>query len=305
MPPRFAVISDGSCDFSREEADRLSVTLVPFYVSFDDKTYRREGVDVEVRDFYQEMVEHPGVYPKSSMPSVDDYIQVFRPLAAAGTPALCVCLNAPFSGSFQSACTARQILLEEYPQADIQVLDSRLATVLQGVLVLEAVHMRDRGFSLAQAAAVLEETRNTGRIFFTTSDLDYLRHGGRIGKAAQAAGTLLHVKPLIGYQGDGLVTDGIAQGRKNSLTRVMELFYRYLDRNQIDLNGYYLVTGYGLDLEEHQDFARRLMEGLKERGWPAETAGAFQIGVTIGVHTGPTPIGLGILKKEPSAPPKT
>ena len=209
------------------------------------------------------------------------------------------------SGSFQSACTARQILLEEYPQADIQVLDSRLATVLQGVLVLEAVHMRDRGFSLAQAAAVLEETRNTGRIFFTTSDLDYLRHGGRIGKAAQAAGTLLHVKPLIGYQGDGLVTDGIAQGRKNSLTRVMELFYRYLDRNQIDLNGYYLVTGYGLDLEEHQDFARRLLEGLKERGWPAETAGAFQIGVTIGVHTGPTPIGLGILKKEPSAPPET
>ena len=302
---KFQIVSDSSCDLGRELARKLGVTLVSYYVSMDGEHYLREEKDVTAHEFYQQMADRPGVFPHTSMPTVEDYLEAFRPLAEAGTPALCVCLNAPFSGSFQSACTARQILLEEYPQADIQVLDSRLATVLQGVLVLEAVHMRDRGFSLAQAAAVLEETRNTGRIFFTTSDLDYLRHGGRIGKAAQAAGTILHVKPLIGYQGDGLVTDGIAQGRKNSLTRVMELFYRYLDRNQIDLNGYYLVTGYGLDLEEHQDFARRLLEGLKERGWPAETAGAFQIGVTIGVHTGPTPIGLGILKKEPSAPPET
>ena len=61
------------------------------------------------------------------------------------------------------------------------------------------------------------------------------------------------------------------------------------------------VTGYGLDQEEHQDFARRLLDGLRERGLPAETLGGLQIGVTIGVHTGPTPIGVGILKREPGA----
>ena len=181
------------------------------------------------------------------------------------------------------------------------MLDSRLATVLQGVLVLEAVHLRDRGLSLEAAAAILEETKKTGRIFFTTNDLEYLRHGGRIGRAAATAGALLRVKPLIGYEGDGLVSDGIAQGRKKSLTRVLDLFYRYLERNQIDLTEHYLVTGYGLDQEEHQDFARRLLDGLRERGLPAETLGGLQIGVTIGVHTGPTPIGVGILKREPGA----
>ena len=115
----------------------------------------------------------------------------------------------------------------------------------------------------------------------------------------RGAGALLRVKPLIGYEGDGLVSDGIAQGRKKSLTRVLDLFYRYLEHNQIDLTEHYLVTGYGLDQEEHQDFARRLLDGLRERGLPAETLGGLQIGVTIGVHTGPTPIGVGILKREP------
>ena len=135
MSSRFAVISDGSCDFSQEEADRLSVTLVPFYVSFDDKTYRKEGVDVGVRDFYQEMVDHPGVFPKSSMPSVDDYIQVFRPFAAAGTPVLCICITTKFSGSYNCAVTAAGILREEYPHCVLRIMDSRVNTVLQGEVV--------------------------------------------------------------------------------------------------------------------------------------------------------------------------
>ena len=58
MPPRFAVISDSSCDLSPEEADRSKVTLVPFYVSFDGVTYRREGVEMAIRDFYEEMVAY-------------------------------------------------------------------------------------------------------------------------------------------------------------------------------------------------------------------------------------------------------
>ena len=102
------------------------------------------------------------------------------------------------------------------------------------------------------------------------------------------------------------MTDGIAPGRKNSLNRVMELFYRYLARREIDLNDYYLATGYGLDRKEYQDFTRRLLAGLEERGYPTRLVGEFHIGVTIGVHTGPTPIGVGILKKETKkdAPPE-
>ena len=299
---KFQVVSDSSCDLGRERAEKLGVTLVSYYVSMDGKNYYREERDITAQEFYRQMAEHPGVFPRTSMPTIEDYLDAFRPIAARGEAVLCICLNEPFSGSIQCARNAREVLLEEFPQAQVRVLDSRLATVLQGLLVLEAARLRDAGCSLEEAAGILERTKTTGRIFFTTNDLEYLRHGGRIGKAAAATGSLLRVKPLIGYEGDGLVTDGIAPGRKNSLNRVMELFYRYLARREIDLNDYYLATGYGLDREEYQDFTRRLLAGLEERGYPARLVGEFHIGVTIGVHTGPTPIGVGILKKETAFP---
>ena len=299
---KFQIVSDSSCDLGRERAQRLGVTLVSYYVSMDGQTYYREERDITAQEFYRQMADRPGVFPRTSMPTIEDYLEAFRPLAERGEAVLCICLNEPFSGSIQSARNAREELLEEFPQAQIQILDSQLATVLQGLLVLEAAHMRDAGFSLEDTVAALERTKTTGRIFFTTNDLEYLRHGGRIGRAAAATGALLRVKPLIGYEGNGLVSDGIAPGRKNSLNRVMELFYRYLARRQIDLRGYYLATGYGLEEGEYQDFTRRLLDGLKERGYPAELEGEFHIGVTIGVHTGPTPIGVGILRREPEAP---
>ena len=143
MQPKFALMSDGSCDFSLEEAEQKKVTLVPFYVSFDDTTYRREGYEVGVREFYEEMVSHPGVYPKSSMPSVDDYLQAFRPFAEAGTPVLCVCITSKFSGSFNCASAAAELLREEFPRCELLVLNSRVNTVLQGEVVREAARLRD------------------------------------------------------------------------------------------------------------------------------------------------------------------
>ena len=184
---RFQIVSDSSCDLGRERAERLGVTLVSFYVSFDGETYYREERDITNREFYQQMADRPGVFPRTSMPTVEDYLTVFRPMVERGEAVLCVCLNAPFSGSFQAARNARSLLLEDFPHAEICVLDSQLATVLQGVLVLEAVHLRDAGVSLAAAAAQLESNRKTGRIFFTTNDLEYLKHGGRVGRAAAAA----------------------------------------------------------------------------------------------------------------------
>lgn len=96
---------------------------------------------------------------------------------------------------------------------------------------------------------------------------EYLRHGGRIGKAAAATGTLLKVKPLIGYQDRELVSDGIAQGRKKSLQRVRDLFFRYVDRKELDLADYRVATGYGLDREEYDLFTQQIREGLATRGF--------------------------------------
>lgn len=296
MPPRFAVISDGSCDFSREEADRLSVTLVPFYVSFDDKTYRREGVDVEVRDFYQEMVEHPGVYPKSSMPSVDDYIQVFRPLAAAGTPALCVCITTKFSGSYNCASTAAGLLREEYPDWELRVMDSRVNTVLQGEVVREAVRLRDEGCGLEEACRRLEAVIPTGRIIFTIGSMDYLKMGGRIGKVASVVTGALGIKPLIVLKEGEIFPAGIFRSREKGKARLVELTRRHLASCGEDVSHYRFVIGYGYDRAEAEAFRDDMLAMLREV-CGLTSLGVFQIGATIGVHTGPHPIGIGLLRR--------
>lgn len=295
---KFHIISDSSCDLGRERLDQLGIGMVSYYVGFEDEPYYREERDIPTHQFYQMMADRPGVFPKTSMPTVEDYLDAFRPLAAQGKPILCICLNAAFSGSCQSALNAAAELREELPGAQIQVVDSTLATVLQGMFVEEAAALRDAGCTLEEAVDALKPLPATGRIFFTTSDLDYLRHGGRIGRAAAATGALLKVKPLIGYKDAGLVSDGIAQGRKKSLVRVRELFFRHLKQQEIDLDRYRLATGFGLDREEHAAFAQTIYDGLLELGYDRpEVLHPYQIGVTIGVHTGPTPIGVGLIRR--------
>ena len=295
---KFHIISDSSCDLGREACRQLGVELVSFYAALGDETYYREERDISTREFYQRMADNPGIFPKTSMPTLEDYLEVFRPLARAGEPMLCICLNSRFSGSYQTARNAREELLEEFPDAQLRVMDSQLATVLQGLLVEEAALLRDRGYTLDQAVEALAPLPMTGRIFFTTNDLEYLRHGGRIGKAAATTGSLLKVKPLIGYKEGELVTDGIAQGRKKSLQKVQELFFRFLEREGLDLDWYRVATGFGLDREEYETFAQEVYQGLLDRGWDRpELKTPHQIGVTIGVHTGPTPIGVGLLRR--------
>ena len=294
---KFHIVSDSSCDLGRDTAKELGITMVSFYAQLGDDVYYREEQDISTHEFYQRMADQPGVYPKTSMPTMDDYLQAMMPQVEKGIPVLCICLNAGFSGSCQAARNVREEILEDYPGAKIYIMDSCCATVLQGALVEEAVALRDRGCTLEEAVKALEAVKNSGRIFFTTNDLDYLRNGGRIGAAAAATGSLLKVKPLIGYENAGLVTDGIAQGRKKSLARVQELFFRYVEKHDLDLRDYRVVTGFGLDQEEYEKFTDEIWEGFAQRGMDIPRSRPYQIGITIGVHTGPTPIGVGLLKR--------
>ena len=88
------------------------------------------------------------------------------------------------------------------------------------------------------------------------------------------------------------------------MQRVRELFCRYVEREGLDLSQYYVVTGCGLDEEEYRVFTDQLFAELEQRGWLAQYEYPFHIGVAIGVHTGPTPIGVGLLRRE-TCPPVT
>ena len=144
----FDIITDSACDLTPETAARLNVEVIPFYVSLDGEHYRKEGKEIAVRDFYQFMVDNPSAYPKTSLPSLEDFETAFRAHAAAGRPVLCLCFTSKMSGCVGSARNARELVLEDYPDAKIEVMDTTAATVTESIVVENAVAMRDGGCTL-------------------------------------------------------------------------------------------------------------------------------------------------------------
>lgn len=297
MSEAFHIISDGSCDLPGDLAEEKNITVVPFYVSFDDEHYLKENVEIGIRDFYQKMVERKGVYPKSSMPSIHDYEEAFLPFAEAGTPVICICITTKFSGSMQSALNARALVQEAYPQAEITVIDATVNTVLQGQYVLEAVSLRDSGISYQDTVARLEKIKSTGRIFFTVGNMEYLKHGGRIGKVAAIAGSVLDIRPVITLKQGEIFPSGMDRGRKRTARKALELLLEYLQESSLGIECYSLAVGYGYDREEGKAFRDHALAVLQEKGYDIRELPLYQIGATIGVHTGPYPLGFGIIEK--------
>lgn len=293
----FHLFSDGSCDLPPELTREKNISVVPFYVSFGDGPYQKEIVEIEIREFYRRMVAEAGVYPKSSMPSAQDYVEAFLPVVRQNIPIICICITTKFSGSMQSALNARESLREEYPAAEITVIDATVNTVLQGLYVLEAAKMRDAGFGYRDTVARLEEIKSTGRIFFTVGNMEYLKHGGRIGKVGALAGSVLDIRPVITLKKGEIFPSGIGRGRKRSTAKATDLLLSYLKKSGMGIDCYSIVIGYGYDIEEGKEYRDSVVRELRAQGYDTEEIPVCQIGATIGVHTGPYPLGIGVIEK--------
>ncbi|MCI9083697.1 MAG: DegV family protein [Lachnospiraceae bacterium] len=292
----YQIITDGSCDLGQEIPRKKGIKVVPFYVTFDGSNYKKEIEEISVRDFYQQMVDHPDQFPKSSLPSVQDFVEAFTPYAREGKDMICLCITTKFSGSYNSAKTAADLLAEDYPTVKIQVVDTMVNTVLQGILVLETVRMQQAGLSFEETLDGIERIKSTGRIIFTVGNYEYLIHGGRIGKVMGTAASTLGIKPLIMLREGEIFPTGISRSRKKAMKRLIEQTREHFAKIGESPDDYQIVVGYGYDYQEAQAFRDELLASLKTYS-KFENIDIYQIGATIGVHTGPYPIGLGLIRK--------
>lgn len=292
----YQIITDGSCDLGQEIPKKAGITVVPFYVTFDGQNYRKEIEEISVREFYQLMVDNPDQFPKSSLPSVQDYVEAFTPFLKDGKDVICLCITIKFSGSYNSAKTAAELLEEEYPNQRIAVIDTTVDTVLQGILVLEVLRMQQAGFSFEETLEGIDRIKPTGRIIFTVGNYEYLIHGGRIGKVMGTAASTLGIRPLIMLREGEIFPIGIARNRKKSMKRLIEQTKEHFSKIGESPDDYQIVVGYGYDYQEAVEFRDQLLASLKTYS-NITNIDIYQIGATIGVHTGPYPIGLGLLRK--------
>ena len=297
----FIVITDGSGDIPKEVIEARNIRMINFFVMLGSGEYLQQNVDIGDDEFYEWMVTHPGVYPKSSTPSTQDYLKAFTEIAEAGEKAIVLCITEKFSNSYQTACIALDLLREDYPDAQITVINSMVNTVLQGLMVLEACNMRDAGVSYAEAVERLYEIRPTGRIFFTIGSIDYLSHGGRIGKLAGKVTSALGIRPVITLKEGEIFLGGVGRGRAKTLDKTLKNAYDYLKENFTSREQFDICLGYGYDYNEAVEFRSRVEAMLYELGLDgggsAEPIHITHISSVIAVHTGPYALGIGILAK--------
>ncbi len=288
----FKIICDSACDLPKDLVTKYDIDVVSFYVSFDDQNYYKEQ-EKSTQDFYQQMVDHPGVYPKTSMPTVEEYFHVFEQYVKEDIPVICICISSKLSGSYNGARLAKQDILEKYPQAKIEVIDSYLLTAIEGMLALELARMRENQVSFEEAITNIEKLKETGKIYFTIGSVDYLAHGGRIGRLKSILGTILKIKPIIVFKNGEIDSAGMALTRNKSLIKVIECVKQFFKKNLLKFSDYLFGIGYGYKKDEAENFAKQVKEELDLK----EDVFFFQIGSTIAVHTGPHPIGITFLKK--------
>jgi DegV family protein with EDD domain len=288
----YQIFSDSSCDLPDYLLEEHRIKLIPFYVSFDLENYYKENIDITNEEFYETMTSKK-TYAKTSLPSVQDYIAMFKPDLKKGNDILCLCLTHKFSGSYQSAINAKHILEEQYPHALISIIDSKQATGGQGLLLMQIAAMKEAGLTLEEATHKANILKVTARIMFTVNTLEYLTHGRRIGKAISLAKDMFNLKPLILLRDSELIPYSNIRGRKKSLDRVFEMIKEYFHDTGENPCEYEFCIANATTMEDAQYLERKLETYLNRK----PNLPIFQIGITIGTYTGPGAIGVCFVKR--------
>lgn len=220
----FVVVTDTSGNLPTKLAKERGLEIVPFTYIFDGRNHTCLDTDAFDGDaFYEEI--RGGLAVTTSQITPHDFLQTFEPFLKEGKDVIFVSMAGGISGSCGSAHMAAQMLAEQYPERRVVVIDTRGASLGEGIIALQAAQMRDEGWSLDDAVRRLEE--NVERMFnvFTVDDLMHLRRGGRLSNLSALVGTVLHIKPLLkGNEVGKIVAFAKLRGRKKSIQALANLY---------------------------------------------------------------------------------
>jgi DegV family protein with EDD domain len=232
-----------------------------------------------------------GAAPSTAAIPIPAYVQAFRAGAQQGRPVVLIGLSSALSGTFEQALTARDMVLSEYPGADIRVIESLNASIALGVLVIDAARRLTEGADADGLVEWLLPTRTRVNAFFTLETLEHLRRGGRISDVAAAAGTMLDIKPVLRIDESGaLVISERIRGRRKSMKALVDVAERRYGHSGP------LLIAHG----DSPDDAMLLSEMLTQRLGVAPTL-VSEVGPVIGSHVGPGMLAVAFLGTERAA----
>lgn len=273
------LIIDSCCDLPFEVVDREGVELIEFPYIMEDGEHSDDLYQtVTAHDFFQAMRD--GAQPTTAQVPVPVYKDAFERAIESGVPTVCLMFSSGLSGSFDTAELVHQQLMEEHPDAELYLVDTRLASVAEALLVHEALLQREKGLSAKELAQWAEEARFFVDAEFMVDDLESLRRGGRIPGSVAYAGAKLDVKPLLSIDSDGkLSLCGVARGRKKGIKQLADYYAkRVADEGPVK----YVVVG-NADCPKDAERLKEALAKIDDSILFLESS----IGPVIGSHVGP------------------
>ncbi len=273
------LIIDSCCDLPFEVVDREGVELIKFpYVMRDGEHADDLYQTLSAYDFYQAMRD--GDEPTTAQVPVPVFRDAFTRAIESGVPTVYLSFSSGLSGSYDAAALVHEQLMAEHPEAELYLVDTRLASIAEALLVHEALRQRDNGLTAHELALWAEEARFFVDAEFMVDDLESLRRGGRIPGSVAYAGSKLDVKPLLTITCDGkLSLSGVARGRKKGIKQLADYYHK---RKADSRPGRFVVIG---NADCPKDAAR-----LKDALAKEDDSILFlesSIGPVIGSHVGP------------------
>ncbi|MCM1065691.1 MAG: DegV family protein [Eubacterium sp.] len=271
------IITDSCSDIVDNKREDL--LILPITITFDSKEYQ-DGIDLSHREFYEKLIESDELPATSQIPP-SVFEEAYKAALEQGDEVIVITISSKLSGTYQSA----NIGAENHRES-VYIVDSENASLGERILVEYALRLKDQGLSAKEIVKNLEKEKKNIRLIALLDTLEYLKKGGRISKAAAAAGSLLSIKPVIAIQGGEVVVLGKARGSKQGNNLLAEEIAR---ANGVDYDMPFILAYTGLTdvvIQKYIDDHENLWKGIVDRPIPASVGGA------IGTHIGPGAIGI-------------
>ncbi|MEC3194394.1 MULTISPECIES: DegV family protein [Bacillus] len=280
------IITDSAADLPVELLQAYDIDLIPLRVYDEAETEYLDGVTLESVTLLQKMRE--GAVYRTSLPSLETFQEKFVSYAKEGNPCIYLAFSSELSGTYQSSVVIKEEVKETYANLDLEIIDTKCASLGQGLVVLEAAKMAKDGASKEDILKRVDFLMSHMEHIFTVADLQYLVRGGRLSKVAGFIGGLLNIKPILNVEEGKLVPLEKVRGKKKVLSRIVDI----MEERGKDLKGQTIGMTHGDDLETAE-----ALKSLITKRFGCEVFIVNTIGAAIGAHTGPGVITLFFLNE--------
>lgn len=281
------IYADSASDLPKSFYEQNNVTILPLRVQMKGQEFD-DVVGVDMQDVYDTI--RSGEMLKTSQVSPELFFKEFTALAQSGEEGLYIAFSSQLSGTYNTAVMMAEQVKEKYPDLKLVIIDSKCASMGCGLLVKEAVRLREEGVAFEQIVEKVRFNAEHMEHLFTVGDLNYLAKGGRLSKASAFIGSILSIKPVLDVEDGKLVPIEKYRGRKKVINRLMELMSERGD----SLSEQVIAISHSDDLEDAEEVKSLIIENFHPKAVEIHL-----IGSVIAAHTGTGTFGIYFLNKLP------